>query len=213
MDNSIAKVMEKIALIGDAKVDGVVITTPFYGRLDDAEIVNFFRTIADKSPFPVFLYDLAAVTKLKITLPIIDKLIDHPNILGMKSVDWQLIQQIGRKYPEKNFQCLYSGLDTFDYGHMMGIYKNLDGMFCCTPKNGRKLYDALNVKDYKTARVHLDNILHMRDTMISLGLMYCFTYCMNLLGFEGNFHEDYCLPIDDNTKKIIKQTMIDIGEL
>ena len=213
MDNSIVKVMEKVALIGDAKIDGVVVTTPFYGRLDDAEIVNFFRTIADKSPYPVYLYDLAAVTKLKITLPIIDKLIDHPNIVGMKSVDWQLLQHIGRKYPEKNFQCLYSGLDTFDYANMMGITKNLDGMFCCTPKNGRKLYDAIIAKDFKTARVHLDNILLMRDKMLELGLMYCFTYAMNLLGFEGNFHEDYCLPIDDNKKNIMKQLMIDIGEL
>jgi 4-hydroxy-tetrahydrodipicolinate synthase len=213
MDNSIVKVMEKIALIGDAKIDGVVLTTPFYGRLDDAEIVNYFRTIADKSPYPVYLYDLAVVTKLKITLPIIDKLIDHPNIVGIKSADWQLLQHIGRKYPEKNFSCLYSGLDTFDYANMMGITKNLDGMFCCTPKNGRKLYDAIIAKDFVTARVHLDNILLMRDTMLKLGLMYSFTYAMNLLGFEGNFHEDYCLPIGDEAKAILKQLMIDIGEL
>ena len=213
MDNSIVKVMEKIALIGDAKIDGVVLTTPFYGRLNDAQIVNFFRTIADKSPYPVFLYDLAVVTKLKITISIIDKLIDHPNIVGIKSADWQLLQQIGRKYPEKNFECLYSGLDTFDYANMMGLTKNLDGMFCCTPKNGRAMYDCFEKGDLEGARRHLDNILLMRDTMIELGLMYCFTYAMNLLGFEGNFHEDFCLPIDDKAKSTIKQLMIDIGEL
>ena len=213
MDTSIAKVMEKISLIGDAKIDGVVLTTPFYGKMDDAEIVNFFRTIADRSPFPVFLYDLAYVTQNKITLSIIDKLIDHPNIVGMKSVDWQLLQHIGRKYPEKNFQCLYSGLDTFDYANMMGITKNLDGMFTCTPKNGRKLYDAIYAGDFKKARVHLDNILLLRDTMFEHGLMWCFTHAMNLLGFEGKFHEDYCVPITDEAKNIIKNTMIKIGEL
>jgi 4-hydroxy-tetrahydrodipicolinate synthase len=213
MDNSIAKVMEKVELIGDAKIDGVVLTTPFYSGMDINQLENFFTTIADRSPHPVYLYDLAVVTKIKITLPLIDRLIKHPNIKGIKTADWELIQAIGRKYPEKNFECLYSGLDAFDYANMMGITKNLDGMFCCTPTNGKKMYEAVRAGDLKTARVHLDNILLMRDTMIAHGLMYCFTYAMNLLGFEGNFHQDYCLPITDEAKAVIKETMQKIGEI
>ena len=96
---------------------------------------------------------------------------------------------------------------------MMGITMNLDGMFSCTPKNGRKLYDAIEAGDYTLARKHLDNILLMRDTMIAHGLMYCFSYCMNLIGIEGNFHQDYCLPITDEAKSIMRATMAKIGEI
>ena len=213
MDNSIAKVMEKIDLIGDAKIDGVVLTTPFYSGMDINQLEKFFTTIADRSPYPVYLYDLAVITKIKITLPLVDRLIKHDNIKGIKTADWELIQAIGRKYPEKEFACLYSGLDSFDYANMMGITKNLDGMFCCTPENGKKMYEAVRAGDLKTARIHLDNILLMRDTMIAHGLMYCFTYAMNLLGFKGNFHQDYCLPITDESKAVIKATMEKIGEL
>lgn len=213
MDNSIAKVMEKIEMIGDAKIDGVVLTTPFYSGLDINQLENFFTTIANRSPYPVYLYDLAVVTKIKITLPLIDRLIKHKNIKGIKTADWELIQAIGRKYPESDFSCLYSGLDSFDYANMMGITKNLDGMFCCTPVNGKKMYEAVRKGDLKTARVHLDNILYMRDTMIAHSLMSCFTYAMNLLGYEGNFHQDYCLPISDKSKAVIKATMEKIGEL
>ena len=213
MDNSIAKVMEKIDMLSGLKVDGVVLTTPFYSVLNLEQLENFFTTIANRSPFPVYLYDLAVVTKTKITLPLIDKLINHKNIKGIKTADWELIKAIERKYPNHEFSCLYSGLDSFDYANMMGITKNLDGMFCCTPKNGRKLYDAIIAKDYATARVHLDNILLMRNTMIAHGLMYCFTYLMNLLGFEGNFHQDYCLPISDEAKKVMEDTLRQIGEI
>lgn len=213
MDNSIVKVMEKIEMIGDAPIDGVVLTTPYYSSLNMEQLVNWFTTIADRSPYPLYLYDLAVVTKIKITLPLIDKLIHHPNIKGIKTADWEMIQAIGRTYPNADFACLYSGLDSFDYANMMGITKNLDGMFSCTPKNGRKMYDCLNEDDFVGARKYLDNILLMRNTMLAHGLMYSFTYCMNLLGCEGNFHQDYCLPITDEAKKIMEQTMRQIGEI
>jgi 4-hydroxy-tetrahydrodipicolinate synthase len=213
MDNSIAKVMEKIEMIGNADIAGVVLTTPFYSMLNFDQLVNWFTTIADRSPYPVYLYDLAVVTKIKITLPLIDKLINHKNIKGIKTADWEMIQAIGRKYPDADFACLYSGLDSFDYANMMGITKNLDGMFACTPKNGRRMYDCVNAGDLVGARKYLDNILLLRDTMLKYGLMYCFTYCMNLLGCDGNFHQDYCLPITDEAKAVMEATMKQIGEI
>lgn len=47
-------------------------------------------------------------------MPIIDALITHPNVKGMKSANWELIKAIERKYPNEAFDCLYSGLDSFD---------------------------------------------------------------------------------------------------
>ncbi len=214
MDNSIVKVLEKIDMIGEGKkVTGVVLTSPYYSTLDENQLVNWFTTIADKSPYPVYLYDLAVVTKVKITLPVIDRIINHKNIKGIKTADWEMIQAIGRKYPDVDFECLYSGLDSFDYANMMGIKKNLDGMFSCTPKNGKKMFECLANDDFAGARKYLDNILLMRNTMLAHGLMYSFTYCMNLLGCDGNFHQDYCLPISDESKKVIENTMREIGEI
>lgn len=213
MDNSIVKVMEKIDMIGDAKIDGVVLTTPFYAVLSEKEIINWFTTIADKSPYPVYLYDLAVVTKCKITIGVVDEIIHHKNIKGIKTADWELIQTIGRKYPELEFECLYSGINTFDYANMMGLGKNLDGMFSCTPKNGRMMVECFKNKDYQGGRKYLDNILLLRDTFKKHGLMASYTYSMNLLGCKGLFHQDYTLPITDEARIEIKKQMEAIGEL
>lgn len=213
MDCSIAKVMEKIDLMNGAKIDGVVLTAPYYGSVGDTFAINWFTKIADKSPYPIYLYDLAVAVKYKLTLPVMDELIKHPNIKGIKTADWELIHAIGRKYPDADFECLYSGLDSFDYANMMGIDKNLDGMFACTPKNGKKMADCNIAGDFVGARKYLDNILLLRDTMIKYGLMRCFTHCMNLLGCDGNFHQDFTLPVTDEAKKAMEDTMIAIGEL
>ena len=214
MDTSIVKVMEKIDAMGGAKIDGVVLTTPFYGAPNDAAAINWFKTIADKSPYPIYIYDLAVTVKYKMTFPVMSELIKHDNIKGIKTADWELIQKIGREYPEKNFECLYSGLDSFDYANMMGIDKNLDGMFACTPKNGRKMYDLINAGDFEGARKCLDNILYLRDVMAnSPALLVCFTHCMNLLGCEGNFHQDYSPVVSDEILKATEKALREIGEI
>ena len=214
MDCSIVKVMEKIDLAKGANIDGIVLTTPFYSGMKPEQVINFFTVIADRSPFPIFLYDLAVVTKIKITRGMVDALVNHPNIAGIKTADWELIQYITRTYPEAGFQCLYSGLDSFDYANMMGIDKNLDGMFACTPKNGRKLYDAIDAGDFVAARQALDNILLMRDAMASTRSLLCtFSYAMELLGCPGNYHQDYSLPLNEAEKKLAKETMAKIGKI
>ena len=214
MDCSIAKVKEKIDLLDGAKIDAIVLTTPFYSNMKPEQVVNFFTVIADYSPVPVFLYDLAVVTKIKITRPIVDALVSHPNIAGIKTADWELIHYVERTYPEAKFECLYSGLDAFDYANKMGIEKNLDGMFACTPKNGRKLYDAINAGDYTAARKYLDNILLMRDKMATTrSLLATFGYAMGLLGCPGNYCQDYCLPVNEAERKLAEDTMRQIGEI
>ena len=212
MDNSIAKVMEKIDMIDGAKIDGVVLTTPYYSRLNQKELENWFSTIATRSPYPLYLYDLPAVTKLKINIALVEKLIEHPNIKGIKSNDWELINAIKRKFPDKDFECLYSGLDNFDYANMIGLDKNLDGMFSCTPVTTRKMYDCINANDFVGARKYLDQILLLRDTMLEHGLSSSFTFCMNSIGFSGNFHKDYSLPLTSEAKLILTGLLKSMGE-
>ena len=75
------------------------------------------------------------------------------------------------------------------------------------------MYECAEKGDIAGMRKHLDNILLLRDTMLANGLMMCFTHCMNLLGIEGNFHQDYTAPTADNAKGIIEEALKKIGEI
>ena len=214
MDNSVARVKERLAMIGEGlAIDGVVLTVPFYSPVRECDAIYWFKTLADASPYPIYVYDLPVVTQFRISMAVIDALIGHPNVKGMKSANWELIKAIERKYPDADFACLYSGLDSFDHANVLGIGKNLDGMFSCTPKNATAMYACIEKGDIAGARRHLDNILLLRDTMIAHGLMYCFTHCMNLLGIEGCFHQDYTVPAAKDARDVMAATMRSIGEL
>lgn len=126
MDNSIARVRERIDMIGEGKkIDGIVITVPFYTVPREIDAINWFTAIADYSPYPIYVYDLPGVTQFRVSINVINAIISHPNIKGMKSANWELIKTIERKYPDAEFECLYSGLDSFDHANVLGIKKNL----------------------------------------------------------------------------------------
>lgn len=214
MDNSVARVKERLALIGDGiAIDGIVLTVPYYSPVRECDAIYWFKTLADASPYPVYLYDLPVVTQFRVSMAVVDALICHPNVKGMKSANWELIKAIERKYPDADFACLYSGLDSFDHANVLGIGKNLDGMFSCTPKNATAMYACVAKGDIIGARRHLDNILLLRDTMIAYGLMRSFTYCMNLLGIDGCFHQDYTAPAKEGARDAMAETLRRIGEL
>ena len=89
MDNSIARVKERLDMIGTGKkIDGIVLTVPFYSVPNEADAIRWFTEIADYCSYPVYIYDLPGVTQFRISMKVIDALIKHPNVKGIKSANW-----------------------------------------------------------------------------------------------------------------------------
>jgi dihydrodipicolinate synthase/N-acetylneuraminate lyase len=66
--------------------DAVLVRNPCYYRpqLTASAILQYFRTVADRSPLPVILYSIPKFTQFEIPLEVVQELCQHPNILGIK---------------------------------------------------------------------------------------------------------------------------------
>jgi 4-hydroxy-2-oxoglutarate aldolase len=67
--------------------DFALVLPPFYfkGRMNSAALLAHYRTIADRSPIPVVIYNMPANTAgLDIDVNTIIALANHPNIVGVK---------------------------------------------------------------------------------------------------------------------------------
>ena len=216
MDCSGWRAKERIALLNDVDIDGIVMTTPYYGSVNPDGMHNYFSDIADASKHPLYLYDLPGVTQSKITFAVVDKLIKEGKIAGIKTGDIVLVRQLRYAYPE--FNVLFSNIDAFDVALSFdGIDKVLDGMFSCTPKNGKLFVEAYKAGDMESAGKYLNNILWMRDRLLAgypgCALLYVFSVAMNVLGMEGIFCPDYYYtPEKDITEGVIAD-LKKIGEL
>ena len=211
MDCSSWRVKDRIKAIENLDITAVVLTPPFYFGGNNDQLLKFFTDVADYSPYPVYLYDLPGATKIKITFDMVSALAKHSNIKGIKSGDIVLLRQIMQQIPD--FEALYSNLDAFDVAMSYGVTKVLDGMFSCTPKNGKAFVDACAKGDFATAADKLNKIIHLRDTFVKYSVFPAFTAAMNALGFNGNFAPDFCGEVTAAAADEIVAELKNIGEI
>lgn len=83
---SVAATLELATVAAEAKYDAVLVRNPCYYRpqLSNAALLNYFRTVADRSPLPVILYSIPKFTQAEIPLDVVAELSEHPNVIGLK---------------------------------------------------------------------------------------------------------------------------------
>ena len=66
--------------------DAVLVRTPTYyaSQMSPSAVLHYFRSVADRSPLPVLLYNIPRCVPYDIPVEIIAELAQHPNIIGIK---------------------------------------------------------------------------------------------------------------------------------
>jgi len=82
----LAKHMQK------AGASGLLSVTPYYNKPTQEGIVQHFKAIADATPLPIILYNIAGRTGVNIETATVGRLAQVPNILGVKEASGSLSQ-------------------------------------------------------------------------------------------------------------------------
>jgi 4-hydroxy-2-oxoglutarate aldolase len=66
--------------------DAILVRTPTYyaGQMSPAAVLHYFRSVADRSPLPMLLYNIPRCVPYDIPVELIAELAEHPNIVGIK---------------------------------------------------------------------------------------------------------------------------------
>ena len=66
--------------------DAVLVRTPTYyaNQMPAAAVLHYFRSVADRSPLPVLLYNIPRFVPYQIPIELVAELAQHPNIIGLK---------------------------------------------------------------------------------------------------------------------------------
>ncbi len=81
--------IETLRLIEEAAkqhFDVALVRTPHFYRpqMRPAEMLNYYRMVADSSPLPVLLYSVPGCTAYDLPVEVVAELASHPNIIGIK---------------------------------------------------------------------------------------------------------------------------------
>ena len=79
--------------VEEARADAILIMTPTtVARGRDEAVVRFYKTIADHSQLPVFLYSVPSVTAYDLPVELVWRLSRHKNIIGMKDSSGDVVR-------------------------------------------------------------------------------------------------------------------------
>jgi 4-hydroxy-tetrahydrodipicolinate synthase len=217
MDNSIARVKQRLEAMEDLDVAGFVFTPPYYEAMTDELNLSFYRQVAKCTKHDIYIYDLPGTVKSKISVEMVLSLLKEvPNLGGIKSADLQLHRRLlnDPDVPE-SFVQLFSGIDVCDIAYKYGIHTTLDGMYSCTPVNTQKMCQALAAGQQEQAARYLMNILEIRNYMfeVDYDLWPAYSHAMNALGCPGIYYPDYCWDICDESKAKVVEFMKQRGEI
>lgn len=213
-DNSLTRVKARMDIINKYPVDVVVLTPPYYDRLNNDLLVEFLTKCAAMTDKDVYLYDHVGITQHKLNFAQVKKLAQVPNLKGIKSADLVLIKAL-HDDPEikEDFMPIFSGSDLFCVANQYGIKNYLDGIFACFPATIGKIQKCFDAEDYEGAKYWLKMMMDARDDMLAGGLWPMFSYAMNLLGCEGLFGHDYDPPANEKQREATEAIMKHLGEI
>lgn len=104
---------EQAAAVG---ADAIISVPPFYFPLSDSALFNFFTTLADRSPLPLFVYNNPGYTGNPLSPALLVELLEHSNILGLKQSESDLGQFVEVLYQVRTVRrlekCLTTGIDS-----------------------------------------------------------------------------------------------------
>jgi 4-hydroxy-tetrahydrodipicolinate synthase len=210
--NSIQQTMERTELLKNLKIDAVVVTTPYYFVCSQKDLIYYFTEIANRSPFPLYLYDLPQITKVKIELETVLRLSEHDNIHGIKcSHDPVYVKALFDKLSVNKFEIISALYDLIDMFIIYGIKLHLDGFFSIIPYWLKQIKDAYLEEDFERIIRLQKKMTWLRKEFIKIGVFPAFTEAMNLLGFNGRFHPSHYASFDESGKASVKKLLAEAG--
>jgi dihydrodipicolinate synthase/N-acetylneuraminate lyase len=83
---SVKSTIELAEAAADAQYDAVLVRTPTYyaPQMSFEAALTFFRSVADRSPLPVMLYNIPKFVPYAMPVELVGELAHHPNIIGIK---------------------------------------------------------------------------------------------------------------------------------
>ena len=154
--NSVNETIELLRHAEKAGADGAGIVTPYYHRLDDTELANYFIQVAGTaSPdFPIYLYGIPQLAVNDITPALAEKIIKHvPNVIGIKYSFPNMPRIIDfMNVNDGKFSVITGPDELFLATVSSGGDGVISGNANVIPEYMTAIWDAYNKKDFEKAR-------------------------------------------------------------
>jgi 4-hydroxy-tetrahydrodipicolinate synthase len=210
-DSAFAESVALAEFAADAGAAAVVLAPPYYFPARQNELARYVEHFATESPLPVFLYNLPSLTKTVIELDTLRRLIEVPNVVGLKDSSANMIyfhgvRRLARKRP--GWSLLVGPEELLAESVLLGGDGGVCGGANLYPRLYVDLYDAASRGNLARARQLHDDVMRIAAALYTLpghgapvtaglkGVLDCWGICRGVLAEPfGPLSEDHRLRI------------------
>ncbi|MDR0834097.1 MAG: dihydrodipicolinate synthase family protein [Candidatus Symbiothrix sp.] len=149
-DTSVYESIRIAEIAAKNKAAAVVAAPPYFFALGQPELIEYYELLADKSPLPLYLYNMPSHTKTMIEVDTVATLAKHPNIAGLKdsSANGVYFCKLLALFKNRTDFGLFVGPEEMMASMvLMGAHGGVSGGANLYPKIFVDLYQAAAAKD------------------------------------------------------------------
>ena len=150
----------------------VVAAPPYYFSPSQNDMINWYRALADRSPLPLYLYNMPGNVKVSIAPSTVKALASHPNIWGLKDSSANMTYFQTLRYltqDEENFSLYVGPEELTGECVLMGADGGVNGGANMFPELYVRMYEAASARDIDTVRRLQKSVMQISTSIYSVG--------------------------------------------
>jgi 4-hydroxy-tetrahydrodipicolinate synthase len=194
--------------------DGVLAVMDTYFPVDTEGVISYFRGIAEAVSCPVVLYTNPNFSSTNLTLEVIKRLVEVPNIQYLKDASANtghlltIMNQVGER-----LKIFSASAHIPLFIMMLGGVGWMAGPACVIPRQSVKLYELALQRKWEEAIILQKHLWNMNRIFQKYSLAPCIKACLELQGFEVGAPIPPLKPVSGEALKDVEKVLKELGAL
>lgn len=223
IDTQTERVLDHVKQAAELGADAVVATAPFYALGGPDVVERHFRILGEKSPIPVYAYDLPVCVHVKLDHQMLVRLGKEGLLAGVKDssgndVEFRLLC-IANREAGSPLKLLTGHEVVVDGAYLSGADGSVPGLANVDPDGYVRQWKAFQAGDWETVRVEQDRLAKLMGiTSVVKGVsgfgagVGAFKTAMMLLGvFESNKMPEPVQTLTGENVEAVRKVLADCG--
>lgn len=199
--SSLKETKELTNIAQDLGYDAAVVITPHYyiHNLSDAALEAYYTSVADSAKIPIVLYNYPKASGVSLSIPLVKKLSQHPNIVGIKDSSGN-VEQISILLEETKghqFEVLGANPTTYLHNLVSGTPGSILGLGGVIPNHFAKIHELFEAKKLDEAAELQHHLVSLNYAIVHKYGIAGIKYILNKTGYKLGPTRLPLLPLSD----------------
>ena len=172
---------------GEIGLDAISSVPPFFVHYGEAQIADYYKALSDASGLPVLLY-ASPFAGVNITWDIVDRLMDIPNMIGLKwtNFDYFTMHRI-KALRGGNINVINGPDECLLCGLTMGADGGIGATYNVMPKLFSRIYNSFKAGSLADAQEAQFQANRLIEILIKFGVVVGIKDILEMIGFDCGY--------------------------